>query len=370
MTNALTGPMALASPPGTVLWTKPVSPSMTAWATSLLNSPSAYPMFSTAIRRFGSDHLLARVEWHAWTYRNGIKVAGQFRGITLYEVLSPLATLPVEGIDISNYQKQIDWTKVAASKVFVFIKATEGTGLVDKSFASHWSGAKNAGLLRGAYHFFRPQLDAIAQADLFLSKVIASELPPVLDVEVLDNVAGARLVQRAIQWIDHVSANFRRPLVYASPSFWQALPSANIEPKADLWIAQWETNAPDRMGEWPGWSFWQYSSRGNVPGIAGGVDLNRFNGTMDDLHAYLTRSNDDGQPKPLPINLNTVLGVQQALNTLKIVEPPLVEDGVNGPKTRAAVRSFQRSHALVADGVVGEKTRAALANRLGQGGCR
>jgi lysozyme len=337
---------------------------MTAWAVSLLNSPGAYPIFSTALRQFGSDNIMARVEWHPWTYRNGVKVAGQFRGITLYEVLAPLEPY-VEGIDVSWYQKKIDWKEVATSRVFAFIKATEGTGLVDKSFAVNWAGAKAAGLLRGAYHFFHPGVDPIEQADFFLSKVVTCELPPVLDVEAMDNVASAKLIQGVSRWVEHVTASLRRPLIYASPLFWQKLPAANIEQKADLWIAEWEIQTPDKMGNWPGWSFWQYTSRGAVPGIAGSVDLNRFNGSIDDLHAYLTRTADGGIVKPGPFDLMTVIGVQRALNFLNVVEPPLIEDGVNGPKTRAAVREFQGASGLVVDGVVGEKTRAKLQPRLG-----
>jgi lysozyme len=333
---------------------------MTAWAVALLNSPGAYPIFSTAIRQFGSDNVMARVEWHPWTYRNGVKVAGQFRGITLYEVLAPITSAEVEGLDVSHYQKKVDWKKVATCKSFVFIKATEGTGLVDKSFAANWAGAGAAGLLRGAYHFYHPGIDPIEQADFFLSKVVACELPPVLDVEAMDNVPGAKLIQGVTQWVEHVTANLRRPLIYASPSFWQKLPSADIEQKADLWVAEWEAQRPEKMGKWPGWSFWQYTSRGVVPGIAGSVDLNRFNGTLDDLHAYLTRTADGGLVKPRPFDLTTVIDVQRALNFLKIVEPPLIEDGVNGPKTRAAVKVFQKSDGLVVDGVVGDKTRAAL----------
>jgi len=76
----------------------------------------------------------------------------------------------------------------------VFIKATEGTSLEDKSFASNWAGAQAAGLLRGAYHFYHPSVDPIEQADFFLSKVVTCELPPVLDVEATDNVANAKLI--------------------------------------------------------------------------------------------------------------------------------------------------------------------------------
>lgn len=174
-------------PDGTRLWTKPVTPGMTAWAVALLNSPGAYPIFSTALRQFGSDNVMARVEWHPWTWRNGVKVSGQFRGITLYEVLTPLASF-VEGIDVSWYQKKIDWQEVATSKVFAFIKATEGVTLEDKAFASNWTGARTAGVLRGAYHFFHPSADPIKQAEFFLSTVVTCELPPVLDVEASDNV--------------------------------------------------------------------------------------------------------------------------------------------------------------------------------------
>jgi lysozyme len=306
---------------------------------------------------------MARVEWHPWTYRNGIKVAGQFRGITLYEVLALLEPY-VEGVDVSWYQKKIDWKEVAASKVFAFIKATEGTNLEDRLFASNWDGARAAGLLRGAYHFFHPGVDPIEQAEFFLYKVVTCELPPVLDVEAKDNVASAELVYGVSTWVEHITKNLRRPLIYASPSFWQQLPATDIEQRADLWIAEWEIQTPGKMGDWPGWSFWQYTSRGTVPGIAGNVDLNRFNGSIDDLHAYLTRTADGGIVKPGPFDLATVIGVQRALNFLKVIEPPLIEDGVNGPKTRAAVREFQKANGLVVDGVVGGKTKSVLGQLL------
>ncbi len=59
-----------------------------------------------------------------------------------------------------------------------------------------------------------------------------------------------------------------------------------------------------------------------------------------------------------------MIGVQRALNSLKVAEPPLIEDGINGPKTRAAIRAFQRANGLVVDGVVGEKTRAGFVQAL------
>jgi hypothetical protein len=63
-------------------------------------------------------------------------------------------------------------------------------------------------------------------------------------------------------------------------------------------------------------------------------------------------------------DLETTIGVQRALNRLEIADPPLREDGVNGPKTRAAIGRFQREAGLQADGRVGAQTRAALERAL------
>jgi hypothetical protein len=73
--------------PGTRVWTKAVSPEMTKWAQSILYDPAGHPMGSVDQRSFPPD-VIARVEWHDWTYRNGVKVTGTFRGVTLYEVIS------------------------------------------------------------------------------------------------------------------------------------------------------------------------------------------------------------------------------------------------------------------------------------------
>jgi hypothetical protein len=68
---------------------------------------------------------------------------------------------------------------------------------------------------------------------------------------------------------------------------------------------------------------------------------------------------------PADFNLETTLGVQEALNYLKVPVPPLVEDGINGPHTEMAVRFFQSKNGLHVDGIVGPMTRAALHKALG-----
>jgi lysozyme len=333
---------------------------MTSWAKSILDDPRTYPMFSETRRFFGATEVLARVEWHSWTYRNGVRVTGTFRGVTLYEVLDPNADAGcsrAQGIDVSHYQGQIDWERVAAAgNVFTFIKASEGAAGVDAAFAPNWSAARAAGVLRGAYHFFRPAEDALVQAERFLSRLDGpGDLPPVLDVEV--GASDPKLLDGILQWLDRVGGQLGRTLIYVSPAFWAPLKGRGIEERADLWLANW-TNAADRraLGPQVNWSFWQYSSTGTVPGINGPVDLDLFQGSIDDLHSYLSRSS---RPAPPTFELSTTLGIQGALNYLGAT-PALVLDGIAGPITQAAIRRFQTQHGLVVDGIVGAITRAAL----------
>jgi lysozyme len=265
-----------------------VTPAMTAWAVQILRDPGKYPMFTTAMRAFEQLNVLARVEWHSPDFQNH----AVHRGVTLYAPVRAAVEAPAaEGIDLSGYQPTVDWAKVAASGIsFAFIKATEGTTLIDHTFADHWAQAKRANLLRGAYHFFRPKQDAAAQARFFLAQLgDAGELPPVLDVEVVNGVPLAQVTASVGVWLDIVTAQLGRPIVYTSPSFWNALPGgAEIAPKADLWVANWGARAPVAVHGWSTWTFWQFTNKATVLGIPGTADMdeNRFSGSLEELRAY------------------------------------------------------------------------------------
>src|SRR5215471_14990910 len=127
------------------------------------------------------------------------------------------------GIDVSHFQGKVDWNRVkAAGMAFAFAKATEGTTNNDAMFATNWPAIKNAGLLRGAYHFFRASQDAAGQADHFLSRLslAAGDLPPIIDVEVTDGADNATLVSGVKTWLDAVAAQTGvTPMIYASPAF-------------------------------------------------------------------------------------------------------------------------------------------------------
>ena len=196
-----------------------------------------------------------------------------------------------KGIDVSVYQGTVDWSSVKADGIdFAFIRVTDGTGTIDSKFASNWSGAKAAGVIRGAYQFFRPEEDAVAQADLLLQKMGAlqpGDLPPTLDVEVTDSQTDAHIVAGIAAWRAEIkNAIGREPIVYTSPGFWDGISGAGAEPET-LWEAHWTSaSTPDPLPySWTSWYFWQYSDSGNVANLSP-VDLDRFDGDLAALEDY------------------------------------------------------------------------------------
>ena len=212
-----------------------------------------------------------------------------------------MSTVP--GIDVSYWNAGIDWPKVrAAGQRFVFAKASEGESYADPTFDDNWRGAKAAGLLRGGYHFFRANVDAKKQANKFINYVKSlnddGELPPVLDLETHDGQSRDKIIARAKTWLDLVEAAFnRKPIIYSGQYFLQDYFSeAGGGPPAwareyTLWLAQYPNNYVDGMQPylprgWFKWTFWQYSEKGRVNGINAKVDLNVFNGSLEELYKF------------------------------------------------------------------------------------
>jgi lysozyme len=204
------------------------------------------------------------------------------------------------GIDVSHFQSIVDWAEVAASGIrFCFIKATEGPANVDPRFAQNWRGAGAAGLLRGAYHFFHPSFPTATQASSFIRTVArleAGDLPPVLDLEVpaaWATIAQSARAPLAIQWLETVESRLgATPIVYLSPAFaTEILRNAPALARFPVWFAHYtDAGSPSVAKPWGTWNFWQYTREGKTPGVNLPVDLNRFNGSLDDLKALAVKS--------------------------------------------------------------------------------
>lgn len=200
--------------------------------------------------------------------------------------------MQMSGIDVSHYQNKIDWSQMRGRGItFAFVKATEGVAVIDPLFNSNWKVARSWGIRRGAYHFFRPDIDPEQQAAHFLQTLNGDtgELPPALDVETIGRVTPDSVIDRARCWLKFVQARVKRqPIVYTGSAFWRmSLNDSGALSEYPLWIAHY-TSGPRPLVPrgWPRWTFWQFSQKGKIPGITGCVDLNAFNGTEAELDDF------------------------------------------------------------------------------------
>lgn len=203
------------------------------------------------------------------------------------------------GIDVSHWQGTINWTSVKGAGIkFAYIKATESTNYKDPQFNANYPNAHRAGVIRGAYHFARPNGDPVsdgrAEANYFASNGGAWSadnltLPGALDLE-----GSCTLGQSATRtWIkafyDTYKARTGRDVViYTSRSWWNACTGGTSQFAAltPLWVASWTSASSPTMPTGFGtYTFWQWTDSGRVSGISGAVDRNVFNGSDARLRA-------------------------------------------------------------------------------------
>ena len=204
-----------------------------------------------------------------------------------HEKVARAHRMPVQGIDVSRWQGDIDWRSVHRSgKRFAFIKATEGADHSDPRFRENWEAAKRAGVQRGAYHFMYWCSPAETQAKWFIENVPRddSALPPVIDAEWNSHsrTCAARidhdLARRKIAYmIDALEAHYgQRPIIYTDIPFHEDVLEGYL-PQDDFWIRSTAAEPSERYRR-DNYRFWQFTTTGRVPGIKGDVDRNSFMG--------------------------------------------------------------------------------------------
>jgi lysozyme len=201
----------------------------------------------------------------------------------------------VSGIDVSRWQGEIDWGRVAAAGYhFAVIRATVGNYYTDPRFYENWHDAHDAGLLVTAYHVVKPKNSAETQITR-LFEVLEQrqpDLPLVLDVELSDEQTPAVIsgvIKECIQRIEQQTD--RKPIIYTGAWFWDVnVLRATEWATCDLWVANYGVESPALPVDWTEWRFWQYSESGRVGGVSSQhTDLDQFNGSYDELLAYAKR---------------------------------------------------------------------------------
>ena len=181
------------------------------------------------------------------------------------------------GIDVSHHQGTIDWDLFHESCdtmiSFVYCKATEGISHVDSKWKENRRFLIDYGITHGAYHFFSPNTDAIAQAQHFLNHYTLNidDLPPVLDAET-EAQNDQKLIDGMLTWLKFVEEETgRRPVIYTSHHFYKTKFRGKFQ-GYKFWIANYNKHVSGM--ENPDIICWQHSDHGYVPGIEEPVDMN------------------------------------------------------------------------------------------------
>ena len=193
----------------------------------------------------------------------------------------------VFGIDVSHYQGDINWTKVKVVEnfplQFVFVRATCGTNTKDKKFDVNWAKAKEHNLVRGSYHYYRPDENAVFQAKNFIKTTHLSkgDLPPVLDIEKMPRRQSMANMKVGLKkWLKLVEAHYGvKPIIYTGEAYYRNFLKNDFKDYT-FWIANYSHKVSEVK---EGWTFWQFTDKAKVSGIRGNVDVNVFNGNYESL---------------------------------------------------------------------------------------
>ena len=204
---------------------------------------------------------------------------------------------PVNGVDVSAYQGDIDWQLLSGQDIsYAYIKATEGSSHTDKYFENNWENAGKCGLRIGAYHFFSFESAGKTQAEHFCETVSAVDgmLPPVVDVEFYGRFKTAADIN-----VDDIAAQLRdfvdilaeeygmKPVIYVSEETYETIVKGRFD-DCDLWYRSVYSKIPEDVK----WKFWQYSNRHCLDGYNGEenfIDMNVFNGSAEEFVSYPDR---------------------------------------------------------------------------------
>ena len=202
----------------------------------------------------------------------------------------------VHGIDISKYQGTINWREVTKAGVsFAFIKATEGGDFHDQTFMINWLAARDAGVPRGAYHFYywcRPAKDQVAWFKKHVP-VDPDALPPVLDVEwtpfspTCPKRPPTKTVLKEMRiFLKELERHYgKKPIIYTSVDLHRDVLVGQFK-DYPMWVRS-VAGYPSTKYTKRHWTFWQFTGTGRIRGVDGKVDRNVFAGTKKDFEQWL-----------------------------------------------------------------------------------
>ncbi|PZV76398.1 lysozyme [Algoriphagus aquaeductus] len=184
------------------------------------------------------------------------------------------------GIDVSEYQGRIDFAGLQLQLQnrqieFVVVRATMGKDGKDSRFKQNWEGFRPLPIMRGAYHYYRPNENSTLQAQNFIktAQLKSGDLIPVLDIEKHSTIQSRDKLREGLKnWLKIVEAHYGvKPMIYTGDRFfWEVLHENGFD-DYPIWVANYN---PIVEPETEDWTIWQFSEKGSLPGIGEKIDLN------------------------------------------------------------------------------------------------
>lgn len=234
----------------------------------------------------------ALVQLAAWVVVGmGVLALLLYRGTVRFNY-PDLRTYPLQGVDVSHHQGEIEWSQLQGPAVqFAYIKASEGATLRDPRFASNWQSALAAGVTPGAYHFFTLCKAGAEQARNFLAAladVSGSGLPPAVDLEFGGNCEQRPTELEFTRELNAFLEQVQRetgctPVLYVTQEFYGPYVAGRIR-GYPLWVRN--IFGKPKLQKGADWLLWQYANRGRMPGVGAFIDLNVYNGSAAEFREF------------------------------------------------------------------------------------
>lgn len=194
---------------------------------------------------------------------------------------SPSSDTIYDGIDVSGWQESINYEEVRNSGVeIVYMKSSEGSNFVDPYFNQNYTNAKANGLKVGFYHYLiaRTVEQAIEEARFFVA-TISGKNPDcrlAMDFESFGDLSVEQINEIGLTFMKTVeNLSGKEVIIYSNTNDASNIFSGELT-NYPLWVAQYEVEQPTPNGKWSTWAGWQYTDLGEIAGINGYVDRDKF----------------------------------------------------------------------------------------------
>ena len=204
-----------------------------------------------------------------------------FAALVPARAIPPSGGRQYRGIDISEFQGEIDFEEVRRSGIeAVYIRVGAGE-YTDEYFAENYERAKAAGLKIGFYHYVTARsVDEGRRQARFFASLAAGREPDMrlaMDFEYFGSLSVSQINAISEAYLDELTALTKREaVIYSDLSNARNIFSRALAEKYPLWAAQYGADEPSANGKWREWVGLQYTDEGRVGGIYGNVDRNIF----------------------------------------------------------------------------------------------